>query len=89
MQPNRALKSAKYLADDPVGVERETTPRKIQQRPDRENLFMAFLSADWLRQLNSANHGEPAYHSLSLGIDPIIVTEPAIIIQPVGAMDRD
>lgn len=84
MDTPRTAEGAQYLADDPIGVEREKSPRKIQRK--REDIFYTYLSAGWLRQLNGAAEGELVYHSLSMGRTPIVVTEPAIIIQPLSAM---
>lgn len=86
MDTGRSVDNARLLADDPVGVERETSPRKIQK--NGETTFYTYLSGGWLRQMNGATQGEPVYHSLTLGVCPIIVTEPAIIVQPVGAMAK-
>lgn len=84
MPQQEARDEAKFLANDPMGVDREPTPRTILFNGTS---YRTTIDPTWLRQLGVKDRGEEAYHSLSLGTVPVIVTEPAIIIQPVRAMD--
>lgn len=81
----RRVEQAVLLADDPIGVDRETTPRYIQFNG---NSFTTTIDPSWLRQLNIQDKGEPVYHSLSLGSTAVIVQKPAIIIQPARVIEE-
>lgn len=75
------------LKEDSMGVFTERTPRKIQQKDDRE--FYCSLPPEWLEKLDMAEQSEPTLHSLSLGIRPVVVQNPAIIIQPASILGED
>lgn len=76
---------AVLLRDDSVGVVTETKPRKVQV----DGSFYTTLNSDWLAQLNLGDQGAPTLHSLSLGIRPVIVQNPAIIVQPQSVLDQE
>lgn len=82
---NDIRSKAVLLRDDSVGVSTENKPRKIQ-RNGSEGVYYSTISPDWLEQLNLAEQSEPTLHSLSLGIRPVIVQNPAIIIQPASIL---
>jgi hypothetical protein len=73
------------LRDDSMGVMLEHKPRKIQQLNDRE--FRCSVNPDWLEKLEMAQQGEPTVHSFSLGVFPVVVQNPAIIIQPASDIE--
>jgi len=75
---------AVLLRDDSMGVATENNPRKIQQRT--ENGYHCTVNGDWLEQLDLADQGEATLHSVSMGIEPVIVQNPAIIIQPASVI---
>lgn len=75
------------LRDDSMGVMLENKPRKIQQKNDRE--YRVSVSPDWLEKLEMDEQGHPTLHSFSLGVYPVIVQNPAIIIQPAGVLEED
>jgi len=82
---------AVLLHDDSLGVATDNKPRKVQ-RNGRDNTFRVSLKADWLEQLNIADQGSPTLHSLSLARMPVLVQNPAIIVQPasvLGGVDDD
>lgn len=80
-------RNAVLLRDDSMGVMLEKKPRKIQQLNDRE--FRCSIRPDWLEKLDIDDQGHPTAHSFSLGVYPVIVQNPAIIIQPPGVLDDD
>lgn len=82
----RLRREAVLLRDDSVGVATETTPRKLQGRVDNSG-FICSLNPDWLAQINLAEDKAPTAHSVSLGVKPVIVQNPAIIIQPPSVID--
>lgn len=71
---------AVLLRDDSVGVSTENKTRKIQNGDS----CRVTLNYNWVDQLNLANEGMQTVHSVSLGIKPVIVQNPAIIIQPAS-----
>jgi hypothetical protein len=71
-----------------MGVSLEQQTRTIQQRYD-ENGFYCSLKLDWLRQLGLDEKGEATLHSMSMGVQPVIVQNPAIIIQPASLIEDD
>lgn len=76
------------LRDDSVGVSTETKTRKIQNGDS----CRVTLNHNWVDQLNLASEGMQTVHSVSLGIKPVVVQNPAIIIQPasiIGEVDDD
>lgn len=81
-------RNAVLLRDDQLGVATENKPRKIQSRAHNGGYDVS-INADWLEQLNMGEQGEPTVHSLSLGIKPVIVQNPAIIIQPIDVLEND
>lgn len=72
------------LRDDAVGVSLEMKPRKVQKH--RENGFYCSLKPEWLQQLNLDEQSALTLHSLSVGAKPVIVQNPAIIIQPADIL---
>lgn len=79
--------NAVLLRDDSMGVMLENKPRKIQQLDERE--YRVSVSPDWLEKLEMDSQGHPTVHSFSLGVYPVIVQNPAIIIQPTGVLDDE
>lgn len=75
---------AVLLRDDSVGVSTETKTRKIQNG----DACRVTLNQNWVDQLNLASEGMQSVHSVSLGIKPVIVQHPAIIIQPVSVLSE-
>lgn len=78
---------AVLLSDDSIGVSTESNPRKIQENY-RQNGFYCSIDPDWLSDLNLAAQGEATVHSKSMGIKPVIVQHPAIIIQPASVLEQ-
>ena len=68
-----------------MGVLTENKPRNIQEKPGRE--YYCSLSPDWLEKLKLAGQGETTLHSFSLGLQPVVVQNPAIIIQPASVLE--
>lgn len=64
------------LAGDSPGCTLETSTRSIQNGVE---VYWVSLNRDWLRQLGIADQGAPTAHSLATR--PVVVREPAIIIQ--------
>ena len=73
------------LRDDAVGVSLEKNPRKIQQNGHNEGFYCS-INADWLKQLNLNEQSALTLHSFSVGANPVIVQNPAIIIQPMDVL---
>lgn len=71
---------AVLLRDDSLGVSTETKTRKIQNGDS----CRVTLNTQWVDQLNLSSDGMQTVHSLSLGMKPVIVQNPAIIIQPAS-----
>lgn len=76
---------AVLLRDDSVGVATERNPRKVQHKNGADTAWVT-LNTDWLRQINLAAEESQTVHSLSLGVKPVIVQQPAIIVQPASAI---
>lgn len=70
---------AVLLTEDSVGVTTEQRKRKIQANGDS---FYTHISPSWLDQLNIATQSAETMHSLSLGVKPVIIQQPAVIVQP-------
>jgi len=75
---------AVLLTDGSIGVSTENTPRSVQQNGERSRKVT--VNADWLEQLELNEPGSQTVHSLSMGIKPVIVQNPAIIVQPAEAI---
>lgn len=74
------------LRGDQMGCETEDETRKIQ--PNGNSLFTS-LQPRWLEQLNICEAGALTKHSLSSGLRPVIVQQPAIIVQPAELVDGE
>jgi len=74
------------LREDSVGIQLETTPRKIQERNDTG--YVVSLNQDWLEQLELAEQSAATLHSVNMAVKPVIVQHPAIIIQPQGVLEE-
>lgn len=83
--PVKARTEAVLLRDDSIGVRTETKARKVQ-RNGKYDTCRVSLNRDWLEQMNLAEQGSQTVHSLSLGRKPVIVQNPAIIIQPYSVL---
>lgn len=82
VQPTEAV----LLRDDSVGVATETKTRTIQNG----DACRVTLNKNWVDQLNLADDGAQTVHSVSMGIKPVVVQHPAIIVQPariIGEVD--
>lgn len=79
-------RTAVLLRDDSIGVATEDKPRKIQGRPHNGG-FDCSLNPDWLAQLGLDEQGTATVHSMSMGVKPVIVQNPAIIIQPASVLE--
>lgn len=88
MAGEQLLKQAVLLRDDSVGVATEKKPRKIQRNGDGRE-FYSTLNRGWLDQLDIKGQSEPTLHSLSMGVQPVIVQHPAIIIQPARVLQEE
>ncbi|MFW5900410.1 MAG: hypothetical protein ACOCTH_01370 [Halodesulfurarchaeum sp.] len=71
------------LADDSTGVALETRPRHIQ---NGSRVYHVSLNRDWLSQLGICVQGAATLHSFTTR--PVVVQEPALIIQPAEVLDR-
>lgn len=80
--------TAVLLRDDSVGVATEHTARSIQEN-GRDRSFHVSLNPDWLEQLNLGQQGERTVHSMSLGQRPVVVQQPAIIVQPEAVLNAE
>ncbi|MFW5900394.1 MAG: hypothetical protein ACOCTH_01290 [Halodesulfurarchaeum sp.] len=65
------------LADDSPGCVLETKVRRIQ---NGSRVYHVSLNREWLSQLGIGIQGSPTVHALSTR--PVVVQNPAIIIQP-------
>lgn len=63
------------LADDSPGCALEREPRLVQNG----DIYYVSLNPNWLSQLGIADQGSPTAHALATR--PVVVSEPAIIIQ--------
>lgn len=75
---------AVLLRDDSLGVSTETKTRIIQNGDS----CRVTLNPQWVDQLNLSSEGMQTVHSLSMGMKPVIVQNPAIIIQPASIIDE-
>lgn len=75
---------AVLVKEDSIGVSTETKTRKVQMNGSES--CEVTINADWLKQLNLHSQGSQTVHSLSLGRKPVIVQNPAIIIQPASVI---
>lgn len=80
-----ARQEAVLLRDDSIGVATENTPRVVQHKNGADTALVT-LNTDWLAQLNLAEKGSQTLHSVSHGHKPVIVQNPAIIIQPASVL---
>jgi hypothetical protein len=78
--------NAVLLKDDSIGVSTEETPRKLQHRNGQTGYYVS-LNPDWVDQLNLGDDHETTLHSVSVGVQPVIVQNPAIIIQPKHVLE--
>jgi len=76
------------LREDAIGVSLEQKPRKIQY-DKANNRYHVTLKEDWLNQLEIGEQSAMTLHSFSMAVKPVIVQNPAIIIQPRGVLDID
>lgn len=76
-------KQAVLLKEAGMSVEAEEKPRLLQHSPN----YFCSLNATWLRRLNINNQSEPINHFLITGMEPIIITEPSIVLQPCNLGD--
>jgi len=88
-EPSRLRREAVLLRDDSMGVATEDKPRKIQKRERHNNGYYCSLKGEWLAQLNLDEQSEATLHSMSMGVKPVIVQNPAIIIQPKGVLEYE
>lgn len=65
------------LADDSPGCVLETNPRRVQ---NGRQVYYVSLNRDWLSQLGIGTQGAPTVQALATR--PVVVKNPAIIIQP-------
>lgn len=80
--------TAVALRDDSVGVSLETSPRKIQSHA-KNGGWKVSLNPDWLSQLDLDEQSAATLHSFSSGVKPVIVNNPAIIVQPAAVIEED
>lgn len=71
-----------------MGVFLETDPRLMQQETG-SNSFRCSINPDWLQKLDLDEQGAATLHSFSLGVHPVVVQNPAIIIQPMSIIEED
>lgn len=89
MAGDQHLKQAVMLRDESVGVATEKKPRKIQLLNGDGNSYYSSLNPGWLDQLDIKGQSEPTLHSLSMGVRPVVVQYPAIIIQPARVLQEE
>jgi len=87
-QIEQLRRNAELLRADSLGVATENKPRKLQART-QQNGFRCSLNVSWLDQIGMANDKEPTLHSMTLGVKPVIVQNPAIIIQPKDVIEGE
>lgn len=80
--------TAVMLTEQSVGVSTEDQTRLIQHN-GQTNGYSVTLNGDWLDQLELAEQSEATVHSMSMGMKPVIVQNPALIIQPADILDDD
>lgn len=88
--PVSPITEAVLLKDGSIGVSTENKPRAVQSNGGNSRKIT--VNRDWLEQLELDDSGSQTVHSLSMGIKPVIVQNPAIIIQPasiIGDLDDD
>lgn len=88
MRMSQLRRNAVLLSDESLGVATETDARKIQEK-SRNRGFYCTINQDWLADLNLDEQGEATVHSKSMGMRPVIVQNPAIIIQPASVLEAD
>lgn len=71
------------LADDSVGCSTETQPRSIQ---NGSRVYSVSLNQGYLSQLGLDEQGAATLHALATR--PVVVHNPAIIIQPAEVIER-
>lgn len=77
--------NAVLLTGDERGVATEDTPRNIQH-DTRDNTYTCSLNADWLEQLSMAEQSAPTVQSMSMGVQPVIIQQPCVVIQPADVL---
>ncbi|TQQ78590.1 hypothetical protein EGH24_13795 [Halonotius terrestris] len=82
----RLRREAVLLSDRSLGVATETKSRRVQSRDGRD-AYRCSLNPEWLQQLNLGEQGAETVHSMSLGMKPVIVQQPAIIVQPMSVLE--
>ncbi len=82
--PTKLRSNAVLLRNNEIGVSLETNPRSIQRH--QHNGYYCSLNPDWLETLNIAEQSAQTLHSFSVGAKPVIVQQPAIIIQPADLL---
>lgn len=80
---------AVLLRDDSVGVSTESEPRNVQFNQGNGQSSSVTVNSDWLRQLNLDEEENQTLHSVALGVKPVIVQNPAIIIQPAAVLGEE
>ncbi|MFB6198027.1 MAG: hypothetical protein ABEI52_07145 [Halobacteriaceae archaeon] len=85
---SRVRQNAVPLRDDSIGVATENNPRKLQSNGNAGSYYCT-LNPDWLEQLQLAEQGEATLHSVSMGTYPVLVQNPAIIIQPASVIEGE
>lgn len=83
------LTDAVALHPENMGVWLEDSPRKVQDDSEYNNGFWCSLNREWLAKLDLDEQGAATLHSLSVANSPVIVKNPAIIIQPAHALDTE
>jgi len=82
-------RNAVALRDDNLGIDTEDSPRKVQERSDNDNGYYCSLNGDWLAQLSLDEQGAATLHSVNTSSTPVVVRQPAIIIQPASVLEGD
>jgi hypothetical protein len=77
---------AVLLRDGSVGVSTENTPRSVQS--NGENGRKVTLNPAYTDQLD-LEPGAATLHSLSVGVKPVLVQHPAIIVQPASVLGEN
>jgi hypothetical protein len=81
-KPSAIRQRAQLLRDDPGAVLSERRKRRIQETgPD---VLSTTLNQDWASELNIDSQSTPTSHYFLTGAAPVVVTGPAIVIQPIG-----